>query len=208
MAWVHLSSNANALIFTIAIGLVVREGWSKFLPSWKSYSFLSISGCQCELTFYPLPLTSSAFLRHSLPTFAAQNPQIEIRISPRPHKHPVIKGHYINGREKAICVRNLEKEQILEKATLLKEASGLKLKMVKKPVSSKNDSVRGIWSPYHGDIKTVWIVSRALWIHIDCGKFQKRVWALFYTKESLFSSRVTFSKRLFVFIVLSRCFTS
>ncbi|WEW61112.1 39S ribosomal protein L51, mitochondrial [Emydomyces testavorans] len=87
--------------------------------------------------------------------FAAENPQIEIRISPRPHKHPVIKGHYINGREKAICVRNLEKEQILIKTNLLKEASGEKLKKVKNPVSSMNESVRGIWDPYHGDIKLV-----------------------------------------------------
>ncbi|RLL97821.1 hypothetical protein CFD26_105985 [Aspergillus turcosus] len=81
-----------------------------------------------------------AFLKHSLPSFAKANPQIEIRVSPRPHKHPVIKGHYINGREKAICVRNLEPEQILKKANLLKEASGEKLKRTKKPVTSINES--------------------------------------------------------------------
>ncbi|EFW19523.1 39S ribosomal protein L51, mitochondrial [Coccidioides posadasii str. Silveira] len=97
----------------------------------------------------------NSFLRHALPKFAAENPQIEIRISPRPHKHPIIKGHYINGREKAICVRNLEKDQILQKATLLKEASGEKLKRVRNPVSSTNESVRGIWDPYHGDIKMI-----------------------------------------------------
>jgi large subunit ribosomal protein L43 len=49
----------------------------------------------------------------------------------------------------------MEKEQILRKVTLLKEANGEKLKRVKKPVSSTNESVRGIWSPYHGDIRTV-----------------------------------------------------
>ncbi|EEP80114.1 conserved hypothetical protein [Uncinocarpus reesii 1704] len=87
----------------------------------------------------------NAFLRHTLPKFAAENPQIEIRISPRPSKHPLIKGHYINGREKAVCVRNLEKEQILQKATLLKEASGEKLRKVRNPVASTNESVRGIW---------------------------------------------------------------
>ncbi|GAB1206430.1 thioredoxin-like protein [Aspergillus pseudonomiae] len=96
-----------------------------------------------------------AFLKNTLPSFAKANPQIEIRVSPRPHKHPVIKGHYINGREKAVCVRNLEPEQIFQKANLLKEASGEKLKRTKKPVTSINESVRGIWSPYHGDVKTV-----------------------------------------------------
>ncbi|KAK4971851.1 39S ribosomal protein L51, mitochondrial [Elasticomyces elasticus] len=82
--------------------------------------------------------------------FARQNPQIEITISPRPRKHPVIRGTYINGREKAVCVRNMEKEQVLEKANLLRDASGEKLRKVTKPVKSLNESVRGIWDPFHG----------------------------------------------------------
>ncbi|KAL2815164.1 mitochondrial ribosomal protein L43 [Aspergillus granulosus] len=96
-----------------------------------------------------------SFLKHHLNAFAKQNPQIEIRVSPRPHKHPVIKGHYINGREKAVCVRNLEPEQIFQKANLLKQNSGEKNKRTKKPVTSINESVRGIWSPYHGGLKSV-----------------------------------------------------
>ncbi|CZS97272.1 hypothetical protein WAI453_008521 [Rhynchosporium graminicola] len=95
----------------------------------------------------------NSFLRNTLSRFAAANPAIEICVSPRPSKHPVIIGHYLgNGtnRQKAICVRNLEKEQILQKAELLRDASGEKLKRVKKPVTSIKDSVRGIWSPYHG----------------------------------------------------------
>lgn len=56
----------------------------------------------------------------------------------------------MNGREKAVCVRNLEKGQILKKAELLRDASGEKLKRVNKPVRSWNESVRGVWSPLHG----------------------------------------------------------
>jgi large subunit ribosomal protein L43 len=93
---------------------------------------------------------TSSFLHNSLSKFASANPQIEITVSPRPRKHPVIIGHYINGREKAICVRNLQKEQILQKAELLRDASGEKLKRVTKPVKSINESVRGVWSPFHG----------------------------------------------------------
>ncbi|KAI1006322.1 hypothetical protein K3495_g1904 [Podosphaera aphanis] len=89
------------------------------------------------------------FLKHNLYKFAASNPQIEISISPRPNKHPVIVGHYINGRHKAICVRNLTETQILRKAELLRDANGEKLKKVTKPVHSIRESVRGIWSPYH-----------------------------------------------------------
>ncbi|KAH8599716.1 mitochondrial ribosomal protein-like protein subunit L51, partial [Bisporella sp. PMI_857] len=78
------------------------------------------------------------FLRTALTKFAAANPQIEMVVSPRPNKHPVIIGHYINGREKRY------------KAELLRDASGEKLKKVTKPVKSINESVRGVWSPYHG----------------------------------------------------------
>ncbi|KAK5163087.1 thioredoxin-like protein [Cryomyces antarcticus] len=92
----------------------------------------------------------NSFLQSHLPAFAASNPQIEITVSPRPRKHPVIKGTYINGREKAVCVRNMEVKEILAKAELLRDANGEKLRKAKKPVKSANESVRGIWDPFHG----------------------------------------------------------
>jgi large subunit ribosomal protein L43 len=55
----------------------------------------------------------------------------------------------VNGREKVICVRNLDPNQILKKAELLRDASGRKLKRVIRRVHTDNDSVRGIWSPFH-----------------------------------------------------------
>lgn len=91
----------------------------------------------------------NAFIKNSLPSFARANPQIEITVSPRPRKHPVVRGHYINGKERSVCVRNLEKEQILEKTEFLRDASGEKNKRTNKKVMSLNESVRGIWSPFH-----------------------------------------------------------
>ena len=38
----------------------------------------------------------------------------------------------------------------MKKAELLRDASGEKVKRVVKPVKSINESVRGIWSPFHG----------------------------------------------------------
>jgi large subunit ribosomal protein L43 len=93
----------------------------------------------------------SSFIKSHLPQFAAAHPQVEFAVSPRPSKHPVIIGHYINGRQKAICVRNMEPLQIMRKAELLRDASGEKLRRTAKPVQSSNDSVRGIWSPFHGN---------------------------------------------------------
>lgn len=93
---------------------------------------------------------TSSFIKNQLPKFAAANPQIEMTVSPRPNRHPVIVGHYINGKQKPVCVRNMEPLQILKKAELLRDASGEKQRRTTKPVSSINQSVRGIWSPYHG----------------------------------------------------------
>ncbi|KAM4057069.1 mitochondrial ribosomal protein [Hirsutella rhossiliensis] len=90
------------------------------------------------------------FIKSVLPKFAAANPQVEFAVSPRPGKHPVVIGHYINGRTKPVCVRNLEPDKILAKVELLRDASGEKLKRTNKAVTSTSPSVRGIWSPYHG----------------------------------------------------------
>ncbi|KAK0623128.1 thioredoxin-like protein [Immersiella caudata] len=93
----------------------------------------------------------NTFIKTLLPQFAAAHPQIEIVVSPRPRKHPVIVGQYINGRERNVCVKNMEPLRILQRAKYLRDASGEKVKRVNKPVQSINESVRGVWSPYHGN---------------------------------------------------------
>src|SRR4051812_14053953 len=106
------------------------------------------------LLLLPTMLTArgcSGFIKSLLPRFAAAHPQVEFSVSPRPSKHPVIIAQYINGREKAICVRNMEPYEVLKKAELLRDANGEKLRKVTKPVQSINESVRGVWSPYHGN---------------------------------------------------------
>ncbi|ATY64491.1 mitochondrial ribosomal protein L43, putative [Cordyceps militaris CM01] len=92
----------------------------------------------------------NGFIKSLLPKVAASNPQVEFAVSPRPGRHPVIIGHYINGRTKPICVRNLSPYEILQKVELLRDASGNKNRRTSKAVVSTKPSVRGIWSPYHG----------------------------------------------------------
>ena len=96
--------------------------------------------------------SKSLFLKHRLPTLARNNPSVEIHVSPRPHKHPVIRGHFINGRKHTICVRNLEADQVLRKAELLRDGNGEAQRRIKagKFVKSLNESTRGIWDPFHG----------------------------------------------------------
>ncbi|KAF2453630.1 thioredoxin-like protein [Lineolata rhizophorae] len=91
-----------------------------------------------------------SFLRSRLADFARANPAIEINVSPRPRKQPILRGVYVNGRDKQICVRNMEPTQIIKKCELLRDASGEPLRRDTKPVKSINESVRGVWSPYHG----------------------------------------------------------
>lgn len=93
----------------------------------------------------------SAFIKSQLPAFATAHPQIEFAVSPRPRKHPVLIGHYVNGNAKSICVKNMDSLQVLSKVALLRDASGEKVKKVNRPVTSISDSVRGVWSPYHGN---------------------------------------------------------
>ncbi|CAJ2506313.1 Uu.00g004430.m01.CDS01 [Anthostomella pinea] len=92
----------------------------------------------------------NAFIKSQLAKFASTHPQIEFAVSPRPRKHPVLTGHYINGKHKSICVKNMDSLQILKKAELLRDASGEKIRKVNKPITSITESVRGVWSPYHG----------------------------------------------------------
>ncbi|CAG8595712.1 5154_t:CDS:2 [Paraglomus brasilianum] len=90
------------------------------------------------------------YLKNGLVQFARKNPQIEIVVKPRPSKHPVIRGIYLNGNDKVICVRNLDTATIAEKVHQIRDSSGKKAdKRFKKPVLSTTESVRGIWSPFH-----------------------------------------------------------
>jgi large subunit ribosomal protein L43 len=74
--------------------------------------------------------------------------QIEFVVS-KEKGHPIVKGEYGNGREKVICVRNMEPREIIEKIQLLKNSSGSRLQKYIHPVHSTNPSVRGVWSPFH-----------------------------------------------------------
>ncbi|KAF3770333.1 hypothetical protein M406DRAFT_66747 [Cryphonectria parasitica EP155] len=95
------------------------------------------------------------FIEMHLPKFAARHPEIEISVSPRPQKHPTVIAHYINGNTRPVCLKKMDPNQILSKLEMLRDSTGEINKRVKKPVRSTNESVRGVWSPYHGDATTV-----------------------------------------------------
>ncbi|KAI8336221.1 thioredoxin-like protein [Chlamydoabsidia padenii] len=92
------------------------------------------------------------YIKKDLAQFARENPQIEVVVQQRKAHHPIIRGQYLNGREKVICTRNMQPNEIANKVNLLRDSSGEKLKnLAKKPVLSTTESVRGIWSPFHSN---------------------------------------------------------
>lgn len=98
---------------------------------------------------------SSIFIQKTLPKFAARHPEIEITVSPKPQQHPTVIAHYINGLTRPVCLRKCDANQILNKVEMLRDSTGEMNRKVNKAVRSYNDSVRGVWSPYHGDTKPV-----------------------------------------------------
>lgn len=98
---------------------------------------------------------SSFFIQSLLPKFAAKHPEIEINISPKPQNHPTVIAHYINGNTRPVSLRKMDPNQILGKVEMLRDSTGHINRKANKPVKSINESVRGIWSPYHGDATTV-----------------------------------------------------
>ncbi|AGO10220.1 AaceriAEL321Cp [[Ashbya] aceris (nom. inval.)] len=84
--------------------------------------------------------------------WAEKYPQIQFEVVKKAG-HPVLKAEYINGLNKAICVRNLNVDHVEQKLKLLRESSGAQLRHYPKNanVLSLNQSVRGVWSPLHVD---------------------------------------------------------
>ncbi|KAJ1508635.1 39S ribosomal protein L51, mitochondrial [Coelomomyces lativittatus] len=90
------------------------------------------------------------FFKNDLVSFANSHPHIQIIVTPRPSKHPLIKGQFLNGDKKSLCVKNMSPEEIHEHIRLLTEDSrGRSRKPRRGGVWSENPAVRGIWSPFN-----------------------------------------------------------
>ncbi|KAI9228386.1 MAG: thioredoxin-like protein [Piptocephalis tieghemiana] len=89
------------------------------------------------------------YLTRQLVPFARSLPQVEVVVSPRPSKHPCIRGFYLNGQEKTVCVRGKTATEVGEYAKMLRDTSGERVRDLRKvPVLSDTPSVRGIWNPF------------------------------------------------------------
>ncbi|TDL28846.1 hypothetical protein BD410DRAFT_760526 [Rickenella mellea] len=98
--------------------------------------------------------SSSANLRryifNHVESLARENPHVEVVVKERPSKHPIVRGFYLNNRDKVIGLKEFDVNQIQNKVQLLLDASGHKIVPLKrKTVVSTAESARGIWSGFH-----------------------------------------------------------
>nr|GAT53619.1 predicted protein [Mycena chlorophos] len=99
---------------------------------------------------WPSSANTRTFLTRNLIAFARQNPHVEMVVKQRNRKEPIVRGFYANGRHKVIALNKLEVNGIEQKLQLLLDASGMKIKPLKKrTVESTTESARGIWSGLH-----------------------------------------------------------
>ncbi|KAF8887785.1 hypothetical protein BD779DRAFT_1672603 [Infundibulicybe gibba] len=92
------------------------------------------------------------FILNHLEPLARQNPHVEVVVKQRNHKEPIVRGFYANNRDKVIALNGFEVTGIEKKVQLLLDASGAKIKPLKRrTVESTTEAARGIWSGLHAD---------------------------------------------------------
>ncbi|KAI0735546.1 thioredoxin-like protein [Earliella scabrosa] len=90
------------------------------------------------------------FLHNHLEAVARANPHVEFVVRQRSHREPVVRGFYINNRDKVIGLKGFEVTGIEKKVQLLLDSSGAKIKPLKRlTVESQTEATRGIWSGLH-----------------------------------------------------------
>lgn len=85
------------------------------------------------------------FIAKDLVGFADANPQLKISVVRRNNMHPVVRGRYINGREKVADVKNISRNEVRHFTTRLRNQSGRKVKKFSKPVITERPSIQGYW---------------------------------------------------------------
>ncbi|WVQ66920.1 uncharacterized protein L199_005111 [Kwoniella botswanensis] len=98
-----------------------------------------------------------SFIKKPLINLARENPDVEFVVRRlKRGKAAVLRGHYVNGRDKVICVNKLEMDGVSNKVNLLLNSSGAKIKPLKNltlEAAPASESARGVWSALHDQTK-------------------------------------------------------
>lgn len=89
------------------------------------------------------------FLSSNLSTLAEAHPGVEFVVEPRWGHLPLIRGFFLRGHQKVLCVKNMMPLQIIEAFLKLRNSSGQALQPFHQKVRSSAPAIRPIWSPFH-----------------------------------------------------------
>ncbi|KAI0072375.1 hypothetical protein K474DRAFT_1711669 [Panus rudis PR-1116 ss-1] len=99
---------------------------------------------------WPSSANARTYIHNHLEQLARANPHVEIVVRQRTQKEPIIRGFYMNDREKVIPLNGFEVTGIAKKVQLLLDSSGAKIKPLKRrTIESTTEAARGIWSGLH-----------------------------------------------------------
>mmetsp|Transcript_19297 Transcript_19297/g.17529 ORF Transcript_19297/g.17529 Transcript_19297/m.17529 type:complete len:132 (-) Transcript_19297:21-416(-) len=86
------------------------------------------------------------WIRTKLVDFATNNPSLIITTEIKRNKHPFLKGIYLNGNDKVICVKNQDSNVIHNYALFLRNQIGRKMaEGYNKPKMTNKPSIQGEW---------------------------------------------------------------
>eukprot|EP00252_Welwitschia_mirabilis_P010999 TRINITY_DN2474_c0_g1_i1.p1 TRINITY_DN2474_c0_g1~~TRINITY_DN2474_c0_g1_i1.p1 ORF type:complete len:136 (-),score=16.14 TRINITY_DN2474_c0_g1_i1:191-598(-) len=85
------------------------------------------------------------FVKTHLPAFRQHNPQAEIKTALKPGRHPLLIGFYRDNKVQRVDVRNMDPDEILEKAISLRNSLGNTPARLKHRHFTKHPSVQGTW---------------------------------------------------------------
>lgn len=71
------------------------------------------------------------WMRSSLVTFATKNPEFIIKTQLKRNVHPFVRGYYLNGNDKTICIKNQSPELIEGYINDLRNQIGRKVSLTK-----------------------------------------------------------------------------
>ncbi|KAI0344104.1 hypothetical protein BDW22DRAFT_1392397 [Trametopsis cervina] len=99
---------------------------------------------------WPSSANTRTYITRHLENLARENPHVEIVVRQRNNKEPIVRGFYLNNRDKVIPLNGFEVTGIQQKVQLLLDSSGAKIKPLKRrTIESTTEAARGIWSGLH-----------------------------------------------------------
>ncbi|PPQ67373.1 hypothetical protein CVT25_005952 [Psilocybe cyanescens] len=93
---------------------------------------------------WPTSANARIYINTRIEALAKANPHVELVVKQRNHKEPIVRGFYVNNRDKVIPLKSLEVTGIHQKVQLLLDSSGAKIVPLKRrAVESTTESPRG-----------------------------------------------------------------